>query len=666
MCVHIAISLLTLLLLVFSPSSIAIDSASGEPGSAWVRQIDYVEDAHGILDTPTALKLLKHYRTRSLSDSVFNLGLVESRYWLRMSLTNPGADSISLRLLASVAYRRLLTASLHRDSGESRIILEDSVSHRYDERPVDFRYLSSKPFMLEAGESADILIEYHTLGSSYLPLSVVTEDAFDSLRVKDSVHGAFFYSFSLAAIVVFMLFSLAMMDKVSALYGLLFMLGLLFIASMEGYAFKYLWPDWPAWNNLSPLVLQYALSAFGLLVSYQVLSTDNKLRRYLRSVIGLVALVCLILMLLSSVLPFVPMANIASLFIALMFVSQGYALSTWMSFGQKRNAVAILAGVLLAVFVSVMVLLSFDVSILPAYFYIYSTRLVYLLASLATMATIIAHVSGLRQDHEKSLQNELLLMKREAETNRALYEAEQNYSRARELAHYRQQQLASASHDMRQPLFSLRSTIDAIVHNEPTAIKNQLRNAFDYLENLCSQYLRDTRPGQDIETSANKIDTERPETDSAAEPAEPYSLCLLLETAGRMFREEAEHKGLQFRLRSSSVMVAEPPLLLMRIITNLLSNAVKHTGQGSILLGARRRAGRVCIQVIDTGAGMDPHQLDRLSRAYEKGPESSGEGLGLAICRQLARQQGMQLDIVSTPGKGTCCSLCLSRVNSFT
>jgi hypothetical protein len=399
------IRLLALLLLVFASGAIAVQTAPEQQGSLLISEIEYVEDAHRILDAPSALKLLREYNNRRLADQLFNLGPSESRYWIRLGLHNDSNEQKDLRLLASVAYRLLLKATLFRDDRDAELILDDSIDHHFDQRSTDFRYLSSTSFMLAAGESADILIEYRTLGSSYLPLSLVSDDEFAEIVHSDSVNGALFYSFSAAAILVLMLFSLAMMDKVSAFYGLLFMLGLLFIASMEGYAFKYLWPDWPAWNSLSPLLLQYAVSAFGLLLSWYVISADtlhNRPRRYMRIAIGALALSCFILMLLSLLLPFLPMAVIASLLLALMFLSQGYVLSTWRSPGQKRNALAMVAGVLPAVFVMVMVLLWFDASILPACVYIYSTRLVYLLVILAI---IIAHVSGLRRSHEKSLQD---------------------------------------------------------------------------------------------------------------------------------------------------------------------------------------------------------------------------------------------------------------------
>lgn len=651
--IQILASLLALLLLFLPPRSIAVDQPVSQRDGIVTGSIRYIEDAAQSLNRHTALQALQGQDARQLDGLLFNLGATRSQYWLSFEIQNHHNTSVELRLLARVAYRKLLRVYLLRPALADTLILQDSHARTFSQREVDSRYLGSKPFTLAAGENAKILIRYQSIGSSYLPLSVETEAAFHQTLYRDSVEAAFFYSFSIAAIIVFLLFSLAMLDITSVMYAVLYSLGLLFLASMEGFAFKYLWPDAPTWNHYSPLVLQFVVSGFGMLVA-SVAVHGRKKNRLIRQVIQIIGMLAFLAVPLCFILPFVPMTYIASLFLGLMFVAQGYAQASWIHLGQKRHAIAIVAGILLAVFVVTMILLSLDVSILPAYFYVYSTRIVYTFASLATMATIIAHVSGLRQDHEKSLQNELVLMQKEAETNRALYEAEQNYSRARELARFRQQQLASASHDMRQPLTSLRSTIDALMNRESAPVKEQLHNAFDYLENLCARYLRDTRPDTAID---NEINTEMEAEENLSESVDPYPASLVLDTAARMFADEAANKGLGFRCRSCSVHIRQPPLVLMRLVTNLLSNAIKHTDSGTVLLGARRNDTALEIQVLDTGKGMTPEKLEQLSRAYEKGPESSGEGLGLAICRQLAEQHGMSLLLDSQPGRGTCCRI---------
>lgn len=140
-----------------------------------------------------------------------------------------------------------------------------------------------------------------------------------------------------------------------------------------------------------------------------------------------------------------------------------------------------------------------------------------------------------------------------------------------------------------------------------------------------------------------------------------------------MFQGEADNKGIRLQSVSTSIVVQQPPLELMRVLSNLVSNALQHAAQdesqeGRILLGCRRQKQAVIIQVWDNGSGILPEQIERLYQPYQKGEQSNGEGLGLAICFQLAQQNAWQLSVHSvhksnecTSGSGTCFSLRLPR-----
>jgi two-component system CheB/CheR fusion protein len=94
------------------------------------------------------------------------------------------------------------------------------------------------------------------------------------------------------------------------------------------------------------------------------------------------------------------------------------------------------------------------------------------------------------------------------------------------------------------------------------------------------------------------------------------------------------------------------------MLRNLLSNAVKYTKRGGVLLGCRRRAGHLSIEVWDTGVGIpeteheaifeEYHQLDNSARN-----RSRGLGLGLAIVQRLGKLLGHRVAIRSRPGKGS-------------
>jgi signal transduction histidine kinase len=101
-----------------------------------------------------------------------------------------------------------------------------------------------------------------------------------------------------------------------------------------------------------------------------------------------------------------------------------------------------------------------------------------------------------------------------------------------------------------------------------------------------------------------------------------------------------------------------------QILVNLLSNAVKFTREGQIriLAAVDVGSGRWRIVVRDTGIGVAPADCERIFDAFEQAgsPGSHpGTGLGLAISRRLARLLGGDVELRSTPGRGSTFTLAL-------
>jgi K+-sensing histidine kinase KdpD len=96
---------------------------------------------------------------------------------------------------------------------------------------------------------------------------------------------------------------------------------------------------------------------------------------------------------------------------------------------------------------------------------------------------------------------------------------------------------------------------------------------------------------------------------------------------------------------------------LTQVLLNLLSNAYKYTPDGGqITIGARRNNGQIVFVVADTGVGMSPEQVAKLGTKFwraDNGLNQPGTGLGFAITRHLIESMGGQIQIESTPGKGT-------------
>jgi two-component system phosphate regulon sensor histidine kinase PhoR len=106
---------------------------------------------------------------------------------------------------------------------------------------------------------------------------------------------------------------------------------------------------------------------------------------------------------------------------------------------------------------------------------------------------------------------------------------------------------------------------------------------------------------------------------------------------------------------------------LRSAVSNLVNNAVRYTpGGGAIAVRCTRLPdGRAHIAVTDTGCGIAPEHLPRLGErvsllARSGSRESGGTGLGLAISKHVAQRHGGELQVSSTPGKGSCFALALS------
>lgn len=206
--------------------------------------------------------------------------------------------------------------------------------------------------------------------------------------------------------------------------------------------------------------------------------------------------------------------------------------------------------------------------------------------------------------------------------------------------------LASASHDLRQPVHSLSLLREAMDHEKDAARRRELLglmgNSLDALDQLLGSLL-------DI----SKLDAGVVENKSEPMPLKPMLDALLNET-----RPLAWDKGLKLRQRRCNYNVISDPNLLGNILRNLVTNAIRYTDKGGVLVACRRRGERLWIQVWDTGIGIDEREQENIFQEFiqlhnQERDRNNGLGLGLAICRRMAYLLGHDLRVYSKPGKGS-------------
>jgi PAS domain S-box-containing protein len=206
--------------------------------------------------------------------------------------------------------------------------------------------------------------------------------------------------------------------------------------------------------------------------------------------------------------------------------------------------------------------------------------------------------------------------------------------------------LATASHDLRQPLQTL-----GLLNG---ALRRMIRDA-DSLEVLAEQE-------QAIDAMSRLLNAllDISKLESGVIKIEPtdFELSALFDQMRRDFAGVAASKGLRLAVDSAVECVHSDPALVGQVLRNLLSNAIKYTPAGSVELRCERRGEKLCIEVRDTGVGIATDQLGHIfEEFYQVGvsPNSSrdGYGLGLSIVQRISRLLDLNVQVKSTPGKGS-------------
>jgi PAS domain S-box-containing protein len=206
--------------------------------------------------------------------------------------------------------------------------------------------------------------------------------------------------------------------------------------------------------------------------------------------------------------------------------------------------------------------------------------------------------------------------------------------------------LATASHDLRQPLQALsllngtlRRMMDGTDAHE---VLEQQEQALDAMSRLLNALLDISK----LESGAIRPDI----TD--------FKVARLLAELQLEFGGLAANKGLHFIVEPTDLLARSDPTLLGQALKNLVANAVKYTNTGMVCLRARHQPGAVRIEVRDTGRGIAPEQLPLIfDEFYQVGVAANtsrdGYGLGLSIVQRVVRLLELRIEVSSRPGEGS-------------
>ncbi len=214
--------------------------------------------------------------------------------------------------------------------------------------------------------------------------------------------------------------------------------------------------------------------------------------------------------------------------------------------------------------------------------------------------------------------------------------------------------VANVSHELRTPMNGVLGATDLLeatgLNAEQHELLDTIRTSGDSLLAIINDILDFSK------MEAGKMSLETIELD----------LRQLVESTADVLAGRALQKHLELIVYiepGTPTQLVGDPARVRQVLLNLLGNAIKFTKSGEIILRVRSeqvddQSATLRFSVQDTGVGINPAACERLFHAFSQADDSiarhfGGTGLGLTISRQLVELMGGEIDVESTPGKGS-------------
>jgi signal transduction histidine kinase len=219
--------------------------------------------------------------------------------------------------------------------------------------------------------------------------------------------------------------------------------------------------------------------------------------------------------------------------------------------------------------------------------------------------------------------------------------------------------LARMSHELRTPLNAISGYVQLLEQGLPGALTDKQR---EYLSNIrhSEEHL--------LALIDELLDLTRAEAGRTEYHMRRVRVVEALAAVQELTAPQLQANNLDYQLITAApdLAVYADADKLRRIVTNLVTNALKNTDSGgSVRVECDVAGDYVGIHVRDSGRGIDPDQLERIFEPFVQlpgsAPQARGFGLGLSICRELARGMGGDILVESRPGYGSTFTLVLKQ-----
>lgn len=234
----------------------------------------------------------------------------------------------------------------------------------------------------------------------------------------------------------------------------------------------------------------------------------------------------------------------------------------------------------------------------------------------------------------------------------------------RKMENYRREFLGNVSHELKTPLFAVKGFAETLL--DGALEDDRVRRAF------VEKILRNTDRLYALTNDLNELS--RLDTGELKFEKAPFAMGRVAQEVVESLDAKAHSRGLSLTLRADADL---PPALgdrdrIRQVLTNLIDNAIKYTQTGGhVDVRIRREGGSVVAVVQDTGVGLAPQHIPRVTERFyrvdrSRSRDEGGTGLGLAIVKHILAAHDTQLRIESQVGQGSAFTFALPLAREAT
>jgi diguanylate cyclase (GGDEF)-like protein len=251
----------------------AVSLAEGQSSLEITSALQYVQDESHQLQLAQVLALPTSQWMPN-GNNIFSHGYTRSSWWLRFDVSNPRTD-IS-RLLLELAYPVLDDVEVWvlgpGNIPEAHYHLGDKQA--FHTRPVWHRFFLI-PLELPSKAQRTVVLRLNSTSSMQAPLTLWSERAYFERDQKVLLaEGLFFGGISLLVIYSFFVF-VALRERMHFYYVLFVVSLLVFLASLKGFTFQFIWPQATEWNDRVLMVSLSTMLLSGGLFTYRFLGINS-------------------------------------------------------------------------------------------------------------------------------------------------------------------------------------------------------------------------------------------------------------------------------------------------------------------------------------------------------------------------------------------------------